>query len=82
MEKRRIAGPRWLAGASPLLLVFVLACSATGGTQQAQSTPSGPVTLKLEDYSVEQVDFHKQVAAEYHRLNPNVTIEWQSIQQA
>jgi ABC-type glycerol-3-phosphate transport system substrate-binding protein len=65
----------------PLLLVLAAACSGVGG-QSAQTTSSGPVTLKLEDYSVEQTAFHKQVADEYHRLHPNVTIEWQSIQQA
>ncbi len=67
----------------PLLMAALVACSATGqsSTSTAQA-PAGPVTLKIEDYSVEQADFHKQVAAEYHRLNPNVTIEWQSIQQA
>jgi ABC-type glycerol-3-phosphate transport system substrate-binding protein len=78
MLKRRAA----LRLAWPLLLVVAVACSATGGTPSAQTTSSGPVTLKIEDYSVEQIDFHKQVAAAYHRVAPNVTIEWQSIQQA
>ncbi len=78
MQKRR-AGLRL---AWPLLLVFAVACSATSGAQPAATSSSGPVTLKIEDYSVEQADFHKQVAAEYQRLNPNLTIEWQSIQQA
>jgi ABC-type glycerol-3-phosphate transport system substrate-binding protein len=56
----------------------VVACSGT--TPPAQST--GPVTLKLMDFSSEQVAFHKQVADEYNRLNPNVTIQWQSTAQA
>jgi multiple sugar transport system substrate-binding protein len=78
MEKRRSR----LRMGWPLLLVAIVACSATGGSQPTSTATGGPVTLKIQDYSVEQIDFHKQVAAEYHRLNPNVTIEWQSIQQA
>lgn len=55
---------------------------ASTGTAAASATAGPPVTLKLEDFSSEQVDFHKGVAAEYHRLHPNVTIDWQSIAQA
>lgn len=46
------------------------------------ATSAAPVTLHLEDFSSEQIDFHKQVAAEYHRLNPSVTIDWRSVAQA
>jgi len=40
------------------------------------------IVLKISDYSPEQNAFHTQVAAEYHRLNPNVTIQWTSEAQA
>jgi ABC-type glycerol-3-phosphate transport system substrate-binding protein len=71
---RRLAA---LAG----LVIAVAACS---GNQSATSPPTSgaPVTIKIQDFSVEQVEFHKQVAAEYHRLNPNVTLQWESIAQA
>lgn len=62
----------------------VLAAAACGGNQASRPSqpPGAPVTLKIQDFSAEQVDFHKQVAEEYHRRNPNVTIQWDSIQQA
>jgi len=60
----------------------VVGCGSGQSSAQPSQAPGAPVTLKIQDYSVEQTDFHKQVAAEYHRLNPNVTIEWTSIAQA
>jgi multiple sugar transport system substrate-binding protein len=82
MKKSNTALIRPLRCIWPMLLILASACSATGQGQSAQPASGAPVTLKIQDYSVEQVQFHKQVGAEYHRLNPNVTIEWQSIQQA
>jgi len=65
------------------LVVLTATVAACGGSQPAASkTPGAPVTLKIEDFSPEQTAFHAQVAAEYHRLNPNITIDWQSIAQA
>jgi ABC-type glycerol-3-phosphate transport system substrate-binding protein len=59
----------------------LVACG--NGSSSVQPSQAGaPVTLKIQDFSVEQVDFHKEVAAEYHRLNPNVTLEWTSIAQS
>ena len=69
--------------AAMIATVFgLVSCSggSTASTPTAQS--SAPVTLKLMDFSTEQTAFHKQVAQEYQRVNPNVTIEWQSIAQA
>jgi multiple sugar transport system substrate-binding protein len=60
----------------------VVGCGSGQSSAQQSHAPGAPVTLKIQDYSVEQTDFHKQVAAEYHRLSPNVTIEWTSIAQA
>lgn len=55
--------------------------AATSAPASAAAS-SAPVTLKIADFSSEQVSFHKQVAAEYHRLHPNVTIDWSTIAQA
>jgi multiple sugar transport system substrate-binding protein len=43
--------------------------------------PSPGIVLTISDYSTEQSSFHQQVAAEYHREHPNVTIQWTSITQ-
>src|SRR5260221_6526194 len=61
-------------GLALLTLVFA-ACSTT-------STSAAKATLVISDYSPEQAQFHAAVAAEYHRLNPNITIVWQSQAQA
>src|SRR5262249_61171130 len=60
----------------------VVGCGSGQSSAQPSQAPGAPVTLKVQDYSVEQTDFHKQVAAEYHRLNPHITIDWTSIAQA
>jgi multiple sugar transport system substrate-binding protein len=81
-------GGRARAGALALVVTtLAAACSASptatpSSASSATATTSAPVTLHLEDFSSEQIAFHKQVAAEYHRLNPSVTIDWQSIAQA
>jgi ABC-type glycerol-3-phosphate transport system substrate-binding protein len=66
------------------LVGLVIGAAACGNQPPPQTTTSNgpPVTIKIKDFSVEQIEFHKQVAAEYHRLNPNVTIEWDTISQA
>jgi multiple sugar transport system substrate-binding protein len=66
--------------AAAVLMILSAACA--GGGQPSASSPGAPVTLTLRDFSVEQTDFHSQVAAEYQRLNPNVTIKWESVAQA
>jgi ABC-type glycerol-3-phosphate transport system substrate-binding protein len=63
-------------------LLFVLTACATAQQVQSSEAPNVPVTLKIKDFSAEQRDFHKQVAEEYHRVRPNVTVEWESIAQA
>lgn len=60
-----------------MLLTLALVACSSGSTSAAAS-----VTLKISDYSPEQNAFHTAVAAEYHRLHPNVTIEWTSVAQA
>src|SRR5216683_971548 len=63
-------------------VLMILSAACTGGGQPSASSPGAPVTLTLRDFSVEQTDFHSQVATEYQRLNPNVTIKWESVAQA
>src|SRR5260370_7175170 len=63
-------------------VLMILSAACTGGGQPSASSPGAPVTLTLRDFSVEQADFHSQVATEYQRLNPNVTIKWESVAKA
>jgi len=63
-------------------VLMILSAACTGGGQPSASSPGAPVTLTVRDFSVEQTDFHSQVAAEYQRLNPNMTIKWESVAQA
>ncbi|MGW1209043.1 ABC transporter substrate-binding protein [Streptomyces sp. NPDC002499] len=57
------------------LLVGPLLAACGGGSG------SSGTTLKIWDYSAEQTDFHKQVAAEFHKQHPDITVQWQSIAQ-
>ncbi|WP_210586107.1 ABC transporter substrate-binding protein [Streptomyces sp. GESEQ-35] len=59
--------------ASLLVGPLLVACGGGSG--------SSGTTLKIWDYSAEQTDFHKQVAEEFHRQHPDITVEWQSIAQ-
>lgn len=67
------------------VVVFLACLSVLGPVLAAcgkSNVAGGPVTLTISDYSPEQDAFHKAVAAEYHRLNPKVTIQWTSTAQA
>jgi ABC-type glycerol-3-phosphate transport system substrate-binding protein len=57
----------------------VTACSGGSGSKGGSA---GAVHLKIWDFSQEQKDFHKRIAAEYHKEFPNVTIEWRETAQA
>jgi multiple sugar transport system substrate-binding protein len=70
----------WFRSVALAAAVVLMACS--GGGQPASQASGAPVTLRIEDFSVEQKAFHQQVAAEYHREHPSVTIQWQEIAQA
>lgn len=58
-----------------LLSLLLAACGGNGSAQQH-------IVLKISDYSPEQKAFHTAVANEYHRLHPDITIQWQSTAQA
>ncbi|WP_328988779.1 extracellular solute-binding protein [Kribbella sp. NBC_01245] len=62
-----------------LTTALIAACGTDPDGPNASS--NGQITLKIWDFSAEQVDFHKAVAAEYHKSNPKVKIEWRSITQ-
>lgn len=68
--------------APALIAIFVVASFLAACGSSSAATNNAPVTLKISDYSPEQNAFHTAVAAEYHRLHPNVTIQWQSTAQA
>jgi multiple sugar transport system substrate-binding protein len=55
-----------------LLSLLLTACnsSGNGGTQS--------ITLKIADYSTNENAFYQTVATAYHKLHPNVTIQWQT----
>lgn len=68
---------QWRRLAFVALMLLSILLTACGGSN-AQAT----AVLKIADYSPEQKAFHEAVAAEYHRLHPDVTIQWQSTAQA
>lgn len=63
-----------------LLCALLVAACGSGGTGGTGGT-GGKVTLKIWDFSAEQVEFHKKVAAKYNEEHPDVTIEWRAITQ-
>ncbi|HTK08709.1 MAG TPA: extracellular solute-binding protein [Ktedonobacteraceae bacterium] len=68
---------RHLAFSGLLLLSMLLTACGGSSANSAQQ-----VVLKIADFSPEQKAFHEAVATEYHRLHPDVTIQWQSSAQA
>lgn len=69
------------ARATAALLAALVAAGVTagcGGDETAKDT----ITLKIWDWSQEQTEFHKRVAAQYNKDNPGVKIEWREIAQA
>lgn len=81
---KRFVNPRLLKRAIGVAATLAfLGTMACGGRPAASPSASQqPVTLKISDFSPEQKDFHKQVADQYHKEHPNVTIDWNSIAQA
>ncbi len=71
---------RWTKHSVAIALVATLLAIGSGTRGQAGQGP--PVALRIWDFSLEQVEFHKQVAEEYRRLHPNITVEWRSIVQS
>ena len=69
---------QWSRLAYTTLMLFTLLLAACGGSGNVQQQ----IVLKISDYSPEQKAFHAAVATEYHRLHPDITIQWQSITQA
>lgn len=55
--------------------LLATACGSGGGGDGDQ------VTLRIWDYSAEQVQFHEDVAARFTEEHPDIRIEWRSITQ-
>src|SRR5690348_16695978 len=60
--------------AMALVVLLEAACGGYGAS-------GSEVTLKIWDYSAEQVKFHEQVAAKFTEEHPGIRIEWRSITQ-
>jgi multiple sugar transport system substrate-binding protein len=68
-----------LAFASLMLLSLLLAACGSSGNGNSSTQP---ITLKIADYSTNENAFYQAVAAEYHRIHPDITIQWQTSAQA
>lgn len=77
VAKARVAT---VLGLFALTLVSAACGGGSGDAQDKASKP--PVTLKVWDFSEEQTEFHKRVAAQYHKDHPNITLEWRETAQA
>ncbi|MFI6484423.1 ABC transporter substrate-binding protein [Nonomuraea sp. NPDC050663] len=62
-----------------LLLLTAAACGTSGSSQ---NSTGGQITLKIWDFSMEQVEFHKKVTDQFTKEHPNIKVEWRSIAQA
>lgn len=62
-----------------VLVAFGLVAGCGGGESE---TAKDTVTLKIWDWSQEQTEFHKRVAAQYNKENPNIKVEWRETAQA
>jgi multiple sugar transport system substrate-binding protein len=58
--------------------LLVAAC----GTSSNSSGGGSQTTLQIWDFSAEQVNFHKDVGAQFTKEHPGIKIEWRSITQA
>ncbi|WP_433432322.1 ABC transporter substrate-binding protein [Nonomuraea sp. CA-141351] len=58
--------------------LLVAAC----GTSSNSSGGGSQTTLQIWDFSAEQVNFHKDVGAQFAKEHPGIKIEWRSITQA
>jgi ABC-type glycerol-3-phosphate transport system substrate-binding protein len=58
-----------------LMVAATTACGSSTGS-------GGQTTLKIWDYSAEQVEFHKKVTEQFTREHPGIKVEWRSITQA
>lgn len=68
---------RRLAFAGLMLLGLLLTACGGSGSSNTQH-----IVLKISDYSANETAFYQTIANEYHRLHPDVTIQWQTQAQA
>ncbi|HCT76351.1 MAG TPA: hypothetical protein DGG94_16605 [Micromonosporaceae bacterium] len=70
------------ARAPAALLAALVAIGLTAACSGETNTGKEQVTLNIWDWSQEQSEFHKRVAAQYTKENPNIKVEWREIAQA
>ncbi|WP_170222944.1 ABC transporter substrate-binding protein [Nonomuraea turkmeniaca] len=61
---------------------LLLAACGTSTNSSSSSGGGTQTTLKIWDFSAEQVQFHKDIGAQFTKEHPNIKIEWRSITQA
>ncbi|MEV6032955.1 extracellular solute-binding protein [Nonomuraea sp. NPDC052116] len=70
----------------PAMITAILASllvAACGTSSTGRDGGSGSqTTLQIWDFSAEQVNFHKDIGAQFTKEHPNIKIEWRSITQA
>jgi ABC-type glycerol-3-phosphate transport system substrate-binding protein len=64
------------------MLAVLLAVGLTAACGGQPNSDKATVTLKIWDFSQEQTEFHKRVAAQYGKDKPGVKVEWREIAQA
>ncbi|MFC4009079.1 ABC transporter substrate-binding protein [Nonomuraea purpurea] len=60
--------------------LLVAACGTSSNSDRGGR--GSQITLQIWDFSAEQVNFHKDVGAQFTKEHPNIKIEWRSITQA
>ncbi|MFI7128656.1 ABC transporter substrate-binding protein [Nonomuraea sp. NPDC050153] len=63
-----------------LASLLVAACGTS--TNSSSGGGGSQTTLQIWDFSAEQVNFHKDIGAEFTKEHPNIKIDWRSITQA
>lgn len=65
-----------------ILALTTLLAAACGTSPGGGGGAGDKITLKIWDFSAEQVDFHKKVTEQFTKEHPNITVEWRTIAQA
>jgi multiple sugar transport system substrate-binding protein len=74
--------PKVRTAAVGVLVVSALLAGSLAACGNAPKAGKETVTLKIWDFSEEQTQFHKRVAAQYHKEHPDITVEWRETAQA
>jgi multiple sugar transport system substrate-binding protein len=77
-----VARTRLVAMVGIVASVLVVTACGSGSGAAGGNASKAAVTLKIWDFSEEQTEFHKRIAAQYHKDHPGITIEWRETAQA